>query len=230
MIFEDTKELLHLTEKTVLGIKTSKHKIINRLDNIILHNIFGFIDVKDNARIISRTLIIAIMLFVLASLLSGFAIPQLIVNGIFAFIIAMIFSPLIMPSQIAGNDIKDCDIKFIHGIIKKKKPTPAQLQAIKSNLSILEATFDTKVKTSKWIIAALWAIFLYLFSQYYVPDAIAGKTVTLQASIIYLMSMFFIAFLYLCIISYCKTGKRVFLTLLFSLNECTAKEKDKSKK
>lgn len=224
MIYEDTKELLYLTEKTVLDVKASKHKTINRLDNIILHNIFGFIDVKDNVRIISRTLIIAIILLVSASLLSGFAIPQLIVNGVFSFIIAIIFSPLIMPSQITGNDIKGCDIESIHDIIKKKKLTPAQLQAIKSNLSILKTAFDNKVKTSKWIIAALWAIFLYLFSQYYVPDAIAGKTVTLKASLIYLMSMFFIALLYLCIISYCKTGKRVFMTLSFALNEPISKE------
>ena len=62
MIFENTKELLHFTERTVLDIKHIKRKAPKLVDDIIRHNILGFSDVKDNFCIISRTLIIAIIL------------------------------------------------------------------------------------------------------------------------------------------------------------------------
>ena len=57
-------------------------------------------------------------------MLSGFAKIQMFVNGVFAFVIAMIFSSFAMPSNITGSEIES-----IHDKIKSEKLTSLQIQA-----------------------------------------------------------------------------------------------------
>ena len=218
MILDDTKELLQKTEEIILKIRKSKYCLVNYINKILHHNIVGFIDVKENYTVIIKTLIIFIVSFVLLTF-AGKTTESLVLNGIFAILLATIFAPFTVPTKILGSDIKSADVKIIQEEIIKKKLSPSHIQAIKDNLSILEVAFDAKFKIPRWIIVTLWAVWGYLFTQFVILGIIEKNTVKLQTLLCFCICAVIIGVIYLLTVAFQKTGKRIFMTLLFALNE-----------
>ena len=229
MIYEDTKELLQKTEEIVLKIRKNKYWLFNCIDKILHHNTVGFIDVKENYTVIIKTLVIFIVYFVLVAFACK-TTESLVFNGIFAVLIATIFAPLTVPTRIFGSDIKSANVKILQEEIIKKKLSPSQIQTIKNNLSILEVAFDAKFKIPRWIIVTLWAAWVYLFTQSVILGILVKNTVKLQTLLCFCICALIIGVIYLLTVAFQKTGKRIFMTLLFALNESIAEGKDENKK
>lgn len=228
MIFNETKDLLRKTEEVLLDIGKSKKRLLNDIDKNVFHSTIGFIYTDGNFRLIKKTVFIAIIFFLLWTIFTNWTLAQLIANAINALVLAMIFAPLSMPSAILGNDVNSKDVEQVQKEIIKKKLSLLQIQAIKNNLSMLETAFESKIHISKWIITAIWGIFLYFFTQYYIPLVIAGKPIKIQTLLLVGLSLILIGILHLSTRGFSKTGKRVFMTLAFALNESTLIEKKPS--
>jgi hypothetical protein len=228
MIFEDTKDLLQKTEEVVLDLDKSKKRWINIVDRIINFKTIGLIFVGWHYSLVRRIVLITIIFGSLTTIIGiikdGYSTGNLIANMSFALLFAVVFAPFILPSKAFDSDIKDKDIEEILKEIKEKSFSSSQLQAVKNALEMLRIEFESKMRMSKWVIAALWAIFLYLFVQYCVPAVTEGKSIKLSTVKFAFLGLSSISFFYFVERCYFRGVKKVFLILNLALNEALAEK------
>jgi hypothetical protein len=228
MIFEDTKDLLQKTEEVVLNVDKSKKRWINIADRIINYNTIGLIFVGGPYFWVKRIIAIMVILWMSVTIVSLFnkncTAENFISNGGIALICAVILAPFVLPSKSFADDVKNEYIKEILEEIKIKKFSVSQLHIVKDNLEILKTEFESKVSMSRWIITVLWAVFLYLFVQYFVPPAIEGNSIKLQNVQLTFIGLTFIGFFYFIERCFFRAGKKIFLILNLALNEALAEK------
>jgi hypothetical protein len=83
----------------------------------------------------------------------------------------------------------------------------------------MQTVLESKANISRWIIAAVWAIFIYLFIQYFLSSAMNGEPIKIKSLQLAGLTPFFILMLYSLERCFSRTSRRVFMTLLFALNE-----------
>jgi hypothetical protein len=226
MIFDDTKDLLQKSEEVILRIDNSKNRFIDKIGKIWDNSTLDFICAGSNFSLFIKTVIIATIFWILLSLilfiqnnLSEMTTVKLIVNAIFALVAALICSPLIIPSKSLDNDIKGKDIELIHKKIIEKQLPELERQTIKDNLRMMEATFKSKVSMSRAMITILWAIYLYFLTNHFLPIFMKGEPVLIINLLLVILSFFFILMFHLAERTFSRTGRKIFMTLFFALNE-----------
>jgi hypothetical protein len=228
MIFEDTKDLLQKTEEVVLDVDKSKKRWINIADRIINYNTIGLIFVGGHYSLVKRIIIITILLCPLTTIIGivkdGYSTGNFIANASVALLFAVVFAPFMLPSKAFDSDIKDKYIEEILKEIKEKSFSLLQLQSVKNDLEMLKIEFESKMRMSKWVIAALWAVFVYLFVQYCVPAVTEGKSIKLTTVELAFMGLVSISFFYFVERCYFRGVKKVFLILNLALNEALAEK------
>lgn len=220
MIFDDTKELLQKTEEAILNLK-------NNIDKVPLEKAILFIS-KGKCHSFKNIFYIALILYSILLVLAFFSSPslsiaqKLIANGLITIVLSMIFAPFTIPSIMLTNEIKRSNVKKIKDEILKKKLSSIKLQAIKENLAISEAAFKSKLLISNWIIASLWAVYVYCFTKCFIDNALINEPIKLYTLGVLCTYAIFLGLIFMVKMRFQKTGKRIFMTLKFALNESIA--------
>ena len=228
MIYKHTQDLLKKAEEVVIGYK-SKKKLFKKVDSSSFEKISNFIvsgNCSMGVKAFLVTLSLWIILFLIVGVDSSLSLPQkLIANGMIAFILGIVTAPFTLPSTIMAKDIKCSDIENLKDEISKKRLTSRKLQVIKGNLPLIESTFKSKLIISNWIIASLWAVYVYCFAKCFIDNVIDGKPIKLYTLLAFCAYAFFIWLVFMLKRRFQETGERVFMTLLFALNESIIEEK-----
>lgn len=233
MIFEETVFLLNKTEEIVTKYKKNK-KILKVIDLNAFGKASNFISTGKLSGVFKAfliTFIIWVLLFSIIGMDSSLNIWQkLIANGMIAIVLGVFTAPFTLPSTIMKQDILHSDVKALRDEISKKELNISKLHAIKENLSAIKTIFKSKLIISNWIIASLWAVYVYCFTKCFIENVIANKPIKIHTLFAFCVYGIFFGILYMIKMRFQKTGERVFQTLLFSLNECIAEVKDENSK
>ncbi len=219
MIFDDTKDLLQKTENIILDVRESKKRWMKKIDKIMSCNTYDFICTGINTVLLKRIFSIAIVFTVYVALFINFSIPTIIVNFVLSLLLAVILAPLTIFSKSLDDDIKSKDVKQVKKEISKRKLSAIEIQSIKDNLLIMKTALEAKTSISRWIITAIWAVFLYFFILYLLTPVINGEPIKIKTLQAIALTPIFILMLYSLERCFARTSRRVFMTLLFALNE-----------
>ena len=223
MIFDDTKELLQKTENVILDVYEGRKRWLSKVDKIVNCNTVGFICTGVNSSLTKRIFFVTIVVFLFFTLTFGVTGKQLIVNLIFSLLTAIILSPLVIFSKSLDDDVKSKDVEQIKKVINEKELSATECRAIKENLLIMKAALESKTSMSRWIVAAIWAVFLYFLMQYFIPPVINGEPVKMKTLQLVGLGPIFILTIYSLERCFSRTSRRVFMTLFFALNEPKSK-------
>lgn len=219
MIFDETKDLLQKTESIILDVRESKKWWVKKVDKIITGNTLDFIFSGGNPALLKRIIFIGLGFFALFTIFLDFTREAILINANFSILLAVMLAPFTLFSKSLDDDVKSEDIAKVKQEIDKKGLSSDGCQAVRENLLIMKTALENKTSISKWLIAAMWAVFLYLFLQYFLPSILAGEPIKIKTLQAVALTPVLILALYSLERCFARTSRRVFMTLLFALNE-----------